>query len=146
MRKSATSSTQAKNYRVEAFPLPASMERRARVRFPLEPRVGFRTLGQSYPAAGTGWAVNISSAGVLVRGQHDIDVGTLMELSIDWPVLLHGRVPLQMVAVGTVVRCEMFGFAVGLERYRFRTSGGRDLGSDESCGAAGKTAKKSAQA
>jgi len=122
------------------------MERRARVRFPLEPRVDFRTIGERYPAAGKGWAVNMSSTGMLVRCQHEISVGTLMELSIDWPVLLHGRVPLQMVAVGTVVRREMFSFAVGLERYRFRTTGGRDLGSDESCSVAGKPVKRSAEA
>jgi len=141
------SAIQARDYRVEAFPLPVSMERRSRVRFPLELTVRFRTLGESYPVAGIGSAVNMSSGGVLVAYEQEIGVGTLMELNIEWPVPLDGRVPLQLVAVGTVVRCEIIRFAVALERYHFRTAGGTALGSDESCGEARKpTVRKSASA
>jgi hypothetical protein len=45
-----------------------------------------------------------------------------MELSIEWPPLLHGRVPLRFVTVGEVVRCDASSFAVMLERHQFRTA------------------------
>ena len=114
------------------------MERRARLRFPLELRVRFRTLGQSYPVAGIGWVVNLSSSGVLVAYQQEVSAGTQLELNIDWPTRLDGRVPLHLVAVGTVVRSEPFSFAVGLERYYFRIAGRSDLPTHEIYGAEGQ--------
>ena len=108
------------------------MERRSRVRFPLELRVRFRTLGKRDPVAGIGSVVNMSSGGVLVAFQHEISAGTPVELNIEWPAALDGRVPLRLVAVGTVVRCEIASFAVGLERHHFRTTGGTDLAAEES--------------
>ena len=114
------------------------MERRSRVRFPLDLKVSFRTQGGSYPVAGNGSVADISSGGVLIAYDQEISVGTRMELSVEWPVLLDGRVPLQLAAVGRVVRSEIVRFAVELEQYHFRTAGGRDLGIDESCGDARK--------
>ena len=107
------------------------MERRSRVRYPRELNVRFRTLGESYPLGGIGLVVNISSSGVLVAYEEEISVGTMVELNIEWPALLDGRVPLLLVAIGTVVRCEIIRFAVPLERYHFRTAGGTDLGFGE---------------
>jgi hypothetical protein len=49
-----------------------------------------------------------------------------------------------LVAVGTVVRCELFSFAVGLERYHFRIAGKADMPSDESYGASGQQRPASA--
>src|SRR5665213_1908185 len=117
---------QEKGYQMEDSDPPVA-ERRSRLRFPFELRVSFRTLGQSYPVAGMGRVVNISSSGILVAYQHEISAGTPVELNIDWPARLDGRIPLQLAAVGTVIRCELFSFAVGLERYRFRVAGKQDL-------------------
>ena len=66
--------------------------------------------------------VNISSVGVLVAYPHEIRAGTDLELSIEWPSLLDGRVPLQLVTVGKVVRSETSSFAVALGGYQFRTT------------------------
>ena len=74
--------------------------------------------------------VNMSSSGVLVTYPHEISVGTRMELNIEWPSRLDGRIPLQLIAVGSVVRCETVSFAVGLERHYFRTTAGTHLASD----------------
>lgn len=120
MRGPARPSIQGKQYPSEA---PDPVERRATLRFPFELRVDFRSLGKTYPVAGIGRVRNISSGGVLVAYQHEISAGTPLELNIDWPTRLDGRIPLQLVAAGTVVRCELFGFAVGLERYYFRLAG-----------------------
>jgi len=66
--------------------------------------------------------VNMNRCGVLVSAKHDVEVGTRMELSIEWPSLLYGRVPLRFVTVGEVVRCDASSFAVELARYQFRTA------------------------
>lgn len=68
-------------------------ERRLKLRHPLELRVRFRFSSAGSHFAGTGLAVNISSGGILVASKHQIIVGTLVELSIEWPSLLHGRIP-----------------------------------------------------
>jgi len=108
---------------VKAMPRLVPVERRSRVRFPIELRVRYRTLGRGEPLAGVGWVVNVSSGGVLLAYQDEIRAGTLMELNIEWPSLLDGRVPLQLVMLGRVVRCEVSGLAVALSRYSFRTTG-----------------------
>jgi len=125
-------SIQGKDYSTEVSTEPELVERRARLRFPFELRVRFRSLGQAYPVAGVGWIRNMSSGGVLVTYQHEICAGTPLELNIDWPPRLDGRIPLQLVVTGTVVRSELFGFAVGLERYNFRIARTPNLPADES--------------
>jgi hypothetical protein len=144
MRSPARTPIEAKDYRGEAFDQTGVIERRSRLRFPFELRVRFRTVGGNYPVAGMGWVVNMSSGGLLVACQHQVSAGTQMGLNIDWPTRLDGRVPLQLVAVGTVVRCEPFSFAVGLERYHFRIAGRTDTTTDESYGASGQQRAASA--
>jgi hypothetical protein len=64
----------------------------------------------------------MSSGGVLI-GYHDqIHPGTRMELSIEWPSLLDGRIPLRLVTVGKVVRSEECSCAIVMARYQFRTT------------------------
>jgi len=100
---------------------PASIERRSKVRFPLDLQVRYRTLGRGRSLAGMGWVVNMSSGGVLVAFQHQISSGTRMELNIEWPTLLDGEIPLRLVTVGEVVRCGTDSFAMMLSRHQFRT-------------------------
>lgn len=115
------------------------MERRNKVRFPLEPPVRYRTLGKGCPCSGAGWVKNISSGGILVASQHEISVGTRIELNIEWPSLLDGRVPLQLVTTGSVARCEDSSFALVLSRHQFRTTRKANLAL-ELCGSAWKAA------
>jgi len=102
---------------------PILIERRAKVRFPLELGVRYRTLGRGAHLAGVGSVVNMSRGGILVASQQEIEVGTRIELNIEWPSLLDGRVPLRFVTVGKVVRSDASGFAVMLAQYQFRTAG-----------------------
>lgn len=111
-----------KNSQPTAFSRTFSIERRSKIRFPLELRVSYRTLGRGSPCDGTGWVVNMSRAGILVFAQHEIGLGARIKLSIEWPSLLYGRVPLRFVTVGKVVRCDASSFAVTLVRYEFRTA------------------------
>jgi hypothetical protein len=63
----------------------------------------------------------MSSGGILVVSQHAIVVGELVELRIEWPLLLDGRIPLQLIATGRVLRGGTFHFAAAFERHEFRT-------------------------
>ena len=104
---------------------PVLGERRSKLRYPLNLSVRFRPLAGPL-FCGAGLAVNVSSGGVLVVSQdavspHKISVGARVESSIEWPTLLDGRVPLQLFAVGRVVRHRASDFAATFERYQFRT-------------------------
>lgn len=63
----------------------------------------------------------MSSGGVLVVSEHEISAGLELELNIEWPFLLDGRVPLQLVASGKVVRCDASSFALKVTSHQFRT-------------------------
>jgi hypothetical protein len=106
--------------------LPIRAERRLNSRYPLDLSVRFRLLSGSSLYSGAGRAVNVSSSGVLVVtehvvSQHDFRSGAKVEMSFDWPALLDGRIPLQLFAVGLVVRRGTSDFAATFERYQFRT-------------------------
>jgi PilZ domain len=116
------SSIPVKSIESNAFSHATLIERRATFRFPLALRVRFRTRMPASPYSGEGWVWNISRGGILVSSEHEIGVGTEVELNIEWPSLLYGRIPLRFVAVGEVVRCDVSSFAVVLARYQFRTA------------------------
>jgi PilZ domain len=105
-------------------------ERRLKFRFPLPLGVRFRPLKGRLPY-GAGRAINVSSGGILVVVEqvvpeqvilrHEITVGALVEMSVEWPSLLDGRVPLQLFALARVVRHRSSDFAAVFEKYQFRT-------------------------
>jgi hypothetical protein len=103
-----------------------AVERRSKARFPLVMRVCYRTFEQGFPRSGGGWVVSMSRSAVLVSANHEVNVGVRMELSIEWPALFHGRVPLRFVTAGEVVRCNASSFAVKLVGYQFRTAKRKD--------------------
>ena len=65
--------------------------------------------------------VNMSSGGALVVSEHEIKLGTRVAVNIEWPLQLEGRILLQLVTLGRVVRCAGDSFALSFERYQFRT-------------------------
>ena len=101
-------------------------ERRLRSRYPLNLSVSFRCMSEKSHFSGAGRAVNVSSGGILVVCQHvaselEISVGARMEVNIQWPSLLDGRIPLQLFAAGQVLRRGEYDFAATFEQYQFRT-------------------------
>ena len=72
-------------------------------------------------ASGTGRTVDISSNGVSYLGQHAAVPGTLIELSISWPVLLDDVCPMRLIIFGRVVRNVGFRTACTVDKYEFRT-------------------------
>lgn len=104
-------------------PLPLLVtERRSKRRYPLVLNIRYRTLGRRLHC-GKGQAVNLSSGGALVDSQHELGVGEQLELRIEWPSHLNGCIPIQLVAIASVVRCGPSSFAVRFRRYQFRTLG-----------------------
>lgn len=96
-------------------------ERRAKSRYPIELNVRYQTMGAAGPVAGVGQTVNMSSGGMLISCNKSIPEGTRLKLFIEWPSLLNGTTPLQLITVGTVVRCTKIGLSLTFEGYQFRT-------------------------
>jgi hypothetical protein len=104
------------------FYAPAPAERRAKFRYPLQGLdVRFSSCGAPFGFSGTGRVLNMSSSGILVASQQQVSEGALVELRIEWPLLLDGKVPLQFHAFGRVLRRGRTQFAASFERYEFRT-------------------------
>jgi hypothetical protein len=96
-------------------------ERRSKVRYPLELNVRYQTLEVTAPMAGAGQTLNMSSSGLLMMCQTELSEGTRVRVTVEWPSLLNGNTPLQLVTVGAVVRHTESSFAIAFENYQFRT-------------------------
>jgi hypothetical protein len=96
-------------------------ERRVKARYPLELKVRYQTIGAAGPGAGVGQTLNISSSGMLLACASNIPEGTRLKLFVEWPSLLNGTTPLQLITVGTVVRCTQVGISIAFDNYQFRT-------------------------
>lgn len=100
-------------------------ERRAATRFAMEQEVRYKLLDGDL--IGTGKTVNISSRGLLFRTDRELVPGQRLELSVQWPAKLEDACPLKLVTIGRVVRSAAGLVAVSIERYEFRTQGGRAM-------------------
>jgi hypothetical protein len=99
------------------IPIPGQ----SKARFSLGLRVRYRCLNPG-AFSGEGHALTIASDGAVVAARHILSVGARLELRIEWPLLLEGGVPLQLVTVGTVVQCSLYSFSVLFREYQFRTA------------------------
>jgi hypothetical protein len=105
-----------------------TLERRGSRRFSVELAVEYHsTLKRAPLLVGNGRTVNVSSSGVLFSASTEIPPGTDVRLSMDWPALLDGKWPLQMVIHGRIIRCESDRMAVQFMEYEFRTKGSGTL-------------------
>jgi len=96
-------------------------ERRIKSRYPLELNVRYQTMGAAGPITGVGQTVNMSSSGMFLACASNIPEGTRLKTFVEWPSLLNGTTPLQLITVGTVVRCTPIGVCIFFESYQFRT-------------------------
>jgi len=96
-------------------------ERRVKSRYPLELNVRYQTMGAAGPVAGVGQTVNMSSGGMFLACASNVSEGARLKMFIEWPSLLNGTTPLQLITVGTVVRCTEIGISIVFESYQFRT-------------------------
>ena len=106
------------------LPHKANRERRASTRFPLTINLRYIIPGdQGLAEMGSAHTIDVSSSGVSFTSDKALAIGQRVEVSLDWPVLLHGDIKLQLVLSGVVVRKD--GATVGLEihQHDFRTRG-----------------------
>jgi hypothetical protein len=98
-------------------------ERRSKARYPLRLGVRYRTVSSGPALVGVGRTVNMSSCGLLIATeQAKFPAGERLQLTLEWPCLLHGITPLQLVVSCRVTRCDQEEFAVKLDQYLFRTT------------------------
>lgn len=76
-------------------------------------------------AAGAGWTSDISRRGVRFQAGPQIAEGKRLDLSISWPVLLHGVAPVRLAVSGRVIRRDGRFAVVRIGRYEFRTASRR---------------------
>jgi hypothetical protein len=101
-------------------------ERRLKRRFLIEQEIRYKMLyGQRIAETGVGKTVNVSSGGVWVSTESTLTPGLPIELSMNWPVLLHDSCPMKLMIYGCVIRSNSTGAAITIERYEFRTQGSR---------------------
>jgi hypothetical protein len=99
-----------------------ALERRSKARYPVELNVRYRTLEKGLALAGVGRTLNVSSHGLLIAcAEQLVEDGRRLQVALEWPSMLNGTTPLQLIAVCRVIRCQSEVFAVRLERYQFRT-------------------------
>src|ERR1700691_2671297 len=99
-----------------------ALERRSKSRFPLRLGVRYRILSGGPSLIGEGQTVNMSSRGLLIAADEaKVNAGARLQLTVDWPSLLHGITPLQLIVSCRVTRCLPEEFAVELDQYQFRT-------------------------
>jgi hypothetical protein len=99
-----------------------SIERRTKVRFPLQRELRYKLLeGQNIIGSGTGATFNMSSGGVAFNSDHPLSTGAFIELSISWPVQLDNGCPMRLIVFGKVLRTGLHRSACTVEKYEFRT-------------------------
>lgn len=72
---------------------------------------------------GSGRTIDLSSSGIRFEAGRNLPVGLKVQLSISWPVLLHGASPLQLAVDGRIVWTTSSHAAIRIEQHEFRTVG-----------------------
>ena len=60
---------------------------------------------------GIGRTIDVSSSGLRFNADRPLVVGQRIAVYVDWPVLLHGNIKMQLVISGIVVRTKEIGRA-----------------------------------
>jgi len=98
-------------------------DRRTKYRFEIQREMKYKVTGdKAKTTAGTGRTLNLCSMGVAFAGEHQMQPGSFVELSIDWPVLLDQSCPMRLIAFGRVLRANGTVAACSIDKYEFRTA------------------------
>ena len=99
-----------------------SIERRAKVRFPMHRELRYKLLeGEAIIASGAGATCDMSSGGVAFTSDRPLATGAFIEISISWPVALEDGCPMRLIVFGRVLRSGLHRSACTVEKYEFRT-------------------------
>jgi hypothetical protein len=97
-------------------------QRRRGRRFPIQQPVEYKVL-DSAALRGTGTSLNFSTGGIAFTTDDNLPVGSMVEVSVDWPVKLDGTCALKFVGVGYVLRSGDGRTAVKIHKHELRTRG-----------------------
>ena len=93
------------------------------MQFPLVLPLKYKTTSRRAKAiSGTGSTVLLSSTDIVFNADQPLGSGVQCEISIDWPVLLEGRIGLQLVLHSVITRSEG-QVTARVSQYEFRTRG-----------------------
>ena len=97
-------------------------DRRRKKRYPMNLQVEYKIV-KNYLVVGngTGTTIDMSSSGIAFQTDQPLKVGSYLEVSASWPVLLDGSCPLKLVVFGKVVRSDGQITAIAADRHEFRT-------------------------
>jgi c-di-GMP-binding flagellar brake protein YcgR len=99
-------------------------ERRASRRYEIPLRLRWKVLRRKrLLETGTGTTVDLSSTGILFETDTKLPLDGGVELSIAWPILLDGSLPMQLVVAGRIARVTARKIAITIAQYEFRTAG-----------------------
>jgi hypothetical protein len=103
------------------LPKKPKSERRVNVRFPLNLEV--RSVSHRRKSVETrfGKIIDISSSGLRFAAQGPLELGLKLDVAIDWPVLLDGRIQLQLILTGVVVWSSDTETALQIQHSDFKT-------------------------
>ena len=106
-------------------------DRRAHRRYSITLRMAYRLLEDGRVCqTGFGETVNLSSHGLLCLVSEYLPNDRRIEVSVQWPYLLHGTCPLQLVVKGHVIRVSRLLIAVKIKSIEFRTARRAAAGTD----------------
>jgi PilZ domain len=99
-------------------------ERRATRRYEIPLKLRWKVLRRKrLLETGTGITVDLSSTGILFETDTKLPLDGTVELSIAWPILLDGSLPMQLMVVGRIARASGRKVAIAIAQYEFRTAG-----------------------
>lgn len=96
----------------------ADSDRRANRRYPISLGLTYRV--PDGKQAGAGRTLDMGSHGLSCSGLESVEVGSVVEIALDWPILLEDC-PLKLVIVGRVLRSDAERTAILILRYQFHT-------------------------
>jgi len=90
--------------------------------YPVELEMKYKIRART-PGVGTGQTRWMSSQEVIFTADRPIEAGTLVEISIAWPVLLNNRVALQLVVEAKIAESQGTRATARILKHHFRTRG-----------------------
>ena len=99
-------------------------DRRTGRRYPIDQVVHYKLLcGGNICKLGEGRAVDMSSTGISFTVKNELPHGIGVELTVEWPVLLHGTTRIKLMLFGIVARSDEHSASMKILRHEFRTQG-----------------------
>lgn len=98
-------------------------DRREKIRFPIHRDMRYKLYNDGLVIAqGRGETTDLASGGIAFRIADALPLGSYVELSVSWPVLLEDSCRMQLIVFGRVIRFGDGKYVCGIEKWEFRTA------------------------